>query len=373
MTKRPLNLPFGEGVRLAANAVPDLMFEGAGAGLAKGSAGFLERHDAASTLSSRKPGRGITAVSLEAGGRDAAGSDGADWLDGYDAALEALVKGLDLSGAKPRAGCVALVGHLMDRNEGDGLGNALELERMLVALAGKKPCLWLSGKPCAALSEARHAEAVVSLPHGRKAGAALARKLKVRLIEAELPFGLDRTRRFIELLGKELRKESEARAFVKAELDEVIPRLEWSVPHAFLNRRFAFAGDPHYGAAFAELIAELGGSLAGMIVTAGPHHLAKAERTALVKTAGARFAPDRSEAARMWDSGFWGRVDLLVANALLLEAVKPATGWLEFGYPSCLTHSLLEDPCLGFQGCLGFLSKAATETAKGFCLKAGEA
>ncbi|MFA6316985.1 MAG: nitrogenase component 1 [Elusimicrobiota bacterium] len=357
-----LSLPFGEGVRLALNAVPDLAFDGDGFGAV--SEGLLERHDHASTLSSRKPGRGIRTVSLEAGK--------GDWLDGFDAALEALAVGLDLSGAKPKAGCAVLVGHLMDRNEGDGLGDSLELERMLAALGVKKSSLWLSGKPCKSLEEAANADVVISLPHGRKAGRALAHRLKVRLIETELPFGLDRTRRFVELLGRELRKGKEAEAFIKTELDDVIPRLEWSVPHAFLNRKFAFAGDPHYGEAFAELIAELGGSMTGMVLTAGAHHLGKGA-SALKDAAGAVFAPEAAAVRAAWDAGFWKRTDLLVANTLLLDAVKPETGWLEFGYPSCLTHYLLEEPSLGFQGCLGFLSKAATETAKGFCAKVGAA
>ncbi|MDD5630036.1 MAG: hypothetical protein PHU21_13290, partial [Elusimicrobia bacterium] len=46
-----------------------------------------------------------------------------DWLDGYAGLLEVLAKGMDLSGARPRSDQVAVVGYLMDRNEGDHEGN----------------------------------------------------------------------------------------------------------------------------------------------------------------------------------------------------------------------------------------------------------
>ncbi|MBI4678953.1 MAG: hypothetical protein HY748_15345 [Elusimicrobia bacterium] len=364
-----LDLPFAEGARLGLNAVPDLLLDGKGAGgLCGRGEGLLARHDRASTLPSRKEGKGMHRLNLELPGKGAG-----DWLDGYAAALKALAAQMDLGGAAPKAGNVALVGYLMDRNEGDHLGNVRELERMLAALGLKAVSVWLSGRPYESLAEARHAAAVVSLPHGREAGRVLAKRLGVKLVEAELPFGLDRTRRFMERLGKEFGKQKEAADFIKQELDEIVPRLEWSVPHAFLNRRFAFAGDPHYGPAFAELIAELGGVMAGMLLTAGPHHLAKAQREALEKSQTAWFEPEAKAVRKRWNDKFWSGVDLLVATTQLLEIVKPATGWLEMGYPSYLTHAPLEDPFLGFQGCLGFLSKAATETAKGFCLKAGAA
>ncbi|MBI5622582.1 MAG: hypothetical protein HY924_02255 [Elusimicrobia bacterium] len=356
-----LRLPYEDGLRLALNAVPDLGFQGF---KPETGSGYLERHDRAG----RGPGQVAKTVALGPA-KDGKG----DWLDGYASALAALAHGVDLPKAKPKPAVAAVVGHLMSRNEGDGLGDAAELRRIFSALGFKKTSLWLSGGALATLEEAGEASVVVSLPHGREAGRILAERLKVRLIEAELPFGLARTRRFIETAAGALGKDAEAAAFIKSELDDVIPRLEWSVPHAFLNRRFAFAGDPHYGAAFAELIAELGGSLEGSMLSAGRHHLAAEERALLEKTGQAHFVPAASTVRAEWDADFWKRVDLLVADTLLLDTVKPATGWLEFGVPSCLTHYLLEEPSLGFQGCLAFLSKAATETAKGFCLKVGAA
>jgi len=292
-----------------------------------------------------------------------------DWLDGYAGALEVLAAGMDLEGAKAEPGAVALVGHLMDRNEGDQLANVAELERMVRALGAEPVSTWLSGRPYAHLREARRAETVVSLPYGRKAARALAKRLGARLVEAELPFGLDASRRFMDLLGRALGREAAARAFIKSELDSVVPRLEWSVPHAFESRRFAFAGDPHHAAGFAELIEEVGGKVVSTVVMGGAGHLPEERRRALESRPGTLFEPDRAQLRRLFAEATGGEADLLVCNSLGVRYIDPSVPWLEHGFPSEHTHFLHDEPFLGFQGALAFLARAANEVTKGLCLK----
>lgn len=292
-----------------------------------------------------------------------------DWLDGYAGALEVLAAGMDLSDAKAEPGKVAVVGYLMDRNEGDHQGNIVELERMTRALGVEPASIWLSGRPYAHLREARRAETIISLPYGRKAARVLAKRLGARLVEAELPFGLEGSRRFMELLGRELGREAEARAFIRSELDDVVPRLEWSVPHAFENRRFAFAGDPHYAAGFTELIEEAGGRVLSTIVMGGAGHLSEERRRYLESRPGTLFEPDRAQLRRLFAEATGGSADLLVCNSLGVRYINPAVPWLEFGFPSEHTHFLHDEPFLGFQGALAFLSRAASELTKGLALK----
>jgi len=286
-----------------------------------------------------------------------------DWLDGYAGVLETLASGMDLRGAKPRAGRVALVGYLMDRNEGEHWGNLRELERMLRAVGLQPASIWLSGRPYQHLREVRKAEAIISLPHGRKAAEILARRLGVPLIAAELPFGLEASRRFLEQLGREFGRETRARDFITAELDLVTPRLEWSVPHAFLNRRFAFAGDPHYALGFADQMEDLGGRITGMILMGGTHHLSAAQRQALERRPKTVFEPLQQQARELSADA-----DLVVGNGFAFRECNPGLRWLEFGFPSEYTHFLKDDPFLGFSGALGFLSRVANEVTKGMCL-----
>lgn len=419
-----LNPPFLDGVYLAMNALPDAHFLGDGPGCLFTKAERLHgRHDLFSTLLSARGNHrlnhtGIDAFNVAANteeGMAAAlrtlaerpgcgalfmgsmpvcaivGSDYArimrealaglktpsflvpraisgDWLDGYAAVLEALASGIDLAGAKRRKGTVALVGYLMDRNEGEHRANVSELERMVRALGLEPASIWLSGRPFAHLREARHADAVISLPHARKAAAVLARRLGARLIEAELPFGLEGTRRFMKLLGREFKREDAARAFIDAELDLVAPRLQWSVPHAFLRRRFAYAGDPHYAPGFTEFIEELGGRVTGLLLMGSSRHLTPARVRALERRSAVEFEPFTRDAAR---GGFGRGSDLVVTNTLALETARPAAPWLEFGYPSDHTHFLRDVPFLGFRGALSFASRLANEVVKGLAARRG--
>jgi nitrogenase molybdenum-iron protein alpha/beta subunit len=292
-----------------------------------------------------------------------------DWLDGYAGVLEALASGIDLGRAKPASRKVALVGYLMDRNEGEHLGNLRELERMLRALDLDPVSIWLSGRPYDELREARRAGAVISLPHGRSAARILARRLNARLIEAELPFGLEASRRFMEQLGREFGREAAAREFIAAELDAAAPRLAWSVPHAFLNRRFAFAGDPHYAVGFTEQIEALGGRISALLLMADARHLTAAQRQELERRPATAFEPLPGAVVKTWAGLARGGADLIVGNGFAFRELKPGLRWMEFGFPSECTHFLHEEAFLGFRGALAFLSRVANEVVRGLVLE----
>ena len=291
-----------------------------------------------------------------------------DWLDGYSAVLEVMACGMDLEPAAPGPERVAVVGYMMGRNEGDHRGNIRELERILRALDLEPVSTWLSGGNYESLRAVRRAGTIIAFGHGRKAAGILAERLGVRLIEAELPFGLAATKRFVEDLGLKFGKQAEADAFIRKELGEVVPALEWVVPHAFLGRRFAYAGDPHYAAAFAEMIEDLGGEITGMILMGGGRHLTEVSRASLSARPRAVFEPMQNAVERDWLGVSRREVDVLVATTMAVEFIRPRTSWLEFGYPSDYTHFLKDEPFLGFRGALGFYSRLANEVTRGFCM-----
>ncbi|MBI5881799.1 MAG: hypothetical protein HZB91_01645 [Elusimicrobia bacterium] len=287
-----------------------------------------------------------------------------DWLDGYAAMLEVMASGMDLSGAAPRPGKVAVVGYLMDRNEGDHRGSVAELERMLGGLGLEAASIWLSGGPYESLREARHAEAVVSLPHGRQAGRVLARRLKVKLIEAELPFGLPASRRFIEQLGREMKRVKAARAFVESEAASASQLLRRGAAEAVKGRTFSFCGDPMYAVGFVEQISDLGGKMGSMLLIGGPHHLDAVVRDSLLAHLKTAFEPMTSEVEAGW--GREDAIDLVVSNTMALKYTLGAKGaWLEFGFQSAYTHFLKDEPFLGFRGALSLLGRAANELRRG--------
>lgn len=256
-----------------------------------------------------------------------------DWLGGYEAVLQALAEGMDIGDARPKEENVAVVGYFMDRTEGDHRGNVGELERILRGLGLNPVSVWLSNRPYEDLREARHASTIISLPHAREAARTLARRLGARLIETEIPFGLSGTRRWIEQIAAVLDRRREAEDFIAGELKEVVPRLEWLVPQAFLGRRFLYVGDPRYAAPLAELIEEVGG-----------------------------------EVLQTMPADFPEGLDLVIAHSDILQRLDMEVPWIEWGYPSYYTHFFHDEPFLGFRGSLAFLSRMANSIIKRFAV-----
>lgn len=279
-----------------------------------------------------------------------------DWLDGYEAVLDALARNLDLGDARPRRRAVAVVGYLWDRNEGDHEGNLAELRRILAALDLDLVSLWLGGGPVEDLRRAAEAEIVVSLPYGRRAAATLARRTGARLLEAELPFGLPATAAFVRGLAEAAGRVARGEAFLDAELRRVVPRLRAILPHLFLHRRVAFVGDPHLLQGFRDLADDCGMTLVGAIVTG------RAGRGGAPEGLTVLFEPpeDGAEAARVL-----GAAEIIVGSratrGLLAEAgphpVYPH--WVEFGFPSYEHHALLDRPFLGADGVLALVERMA--------------
>ena len=168
---------------------------------------------------------------------------------------------LDASLRRPRT--VAVVGHLMDRNEGDHLANIAEMQRMLQSLSLETVSVWLSGQDCSDLRRVEEADIIVSLPYGRAAARRLAKRTGARLVETELPFGLPKTVRFMRDVGAAAGKDREAEAFIDAELSRVVPRLKWIIPQYFLNRRTGFMGDPYLLGGFRDIAEDLGMKVEG--------------------------------------------------------------------------------------------------------------
>jgi len=408
-TGTPTNFPGMLGVYLAVNAVPDLfaLVDGPDCALYKAhfihgrhdwestllradgrhrvgftnvcARGVVREHDAilaaavrrldalpdcAAVLVTALPMCSITGVdygrvtralapSLKGAAFDAPpGSLVGDWLDGYASALTALAKAVGPEPGRARPGTVAFVGHLMDRNEADRRADVRELERLAEGLGLECVSVWLSGKPFAQLKRVEEAETVVSLPYARGAARLVAERTGARLVEAPLPFGLAKTAELARALGAATGRAERAEAFVAAELARVVPRFRWVLPHLFVGKRAAFAGDPHLFAGFADIAADAGLELRAAVLTARPAH------GGALPVARVEHEPPEEdpETFRALTDG----VDLLVACHLRsLSRLRGRAAILELGFPSSGHHAFFERPTLGFDGFAGFLDRMA--------------
>lgn len=279
-----------------------------------------------------------------------------DWLDGYAQTVLSLATQLDLSGRKPRARKVGIVGYLFDRNEEDHAGNLRELHRVFDALELELVSVWLSGTRFEDLEKIGDAGTILSLPYARKAAKRLAKRTGADLVEIPLPFGLAATESFVRQLGEIAGKPSLAETFIDRELSHVVPKLEWLVPFTFQNKNIAYLGEPHLLPGLMDLVTTLGAELIYAVVTNRPIHA----RDVSAKLGGVSLLvhPRMKEMMRFVARETLDReLHLSVTNNIGILGAEGAV--LEFGFPSSFRHALYDRPFLGFNGALAFIDSMA--------------
>ncbi len=278
----------------------------------------------------------------------------ADWLDGYEMALEALARALPAARAGKRAkNKVALVGYMFDRNERDHTANLKELKRLLKASGLETVSVWPSGGNVAELARVSEASLVVSLPYGRKAARTLAHKYGAKLLETGLPTGLKGTSAWLAAL----RSAAGLKGSLPAEiLQEELEAARTIAPalRVLLHKKVMFAGDPHLYSAFAAFAAELCMSLPLVFLGSNRRPLGAVAAAGTVL-----FAPSAEDVRAAADAlSPYQRPDLAVANSFALtEGFAEGLPFVELGFPSYGHHCLTDEPFLGYSGALVLVSR----------------
>ncbi len=288
-----------------------------------------------------------------------------DWLDGYAATLSAIAERIDVTNAAPDPRRVAIVGHLMDRTEEDQRANVQELKRLVSALGLDLVSVWLDGGRYEDLARARDAGTLVALPLGRVAATTLARRTGARVLEAATPFGPGRTQRLLRALGRATGTIERAEALIDAELQRLVPRLEWVVPHALLHRRVAFNAPPDLWGGMLQLAAELGVEVVHLSTSAQSHHLVENLAEEFGSVPPMQFAPTEALLAKgLAVAGASGRLDLTIGETRACTAAAEWSPVMEFGFPSHFDHALYARPFLGFEGWMSFVDRMVRALAR---------
>lgn len=279
-----------------------------------------------------------------------------DWLDGYAQALTTLAEHFSRAprSRKNRSNNVAVVGHFMHRTEADELANIAELRRILKALSLNLVSVWLGNESCESLRNIRHAETIISLPYGRHAASILAESFGAELVEVDVPFGFENTKRFIRTIADHYGRAVPAEKFIDSELREYAPALEWIIPRLFLHKKTFFAGAPHMLDGFLDLARMTGMHVLGAALSCSREFHEKYFH---------RPARDIPELFYQIPYEQWmgkgedieSRADVIVTDSSL--AFSPQAPVVEFGFPSYFSHALSSTPCLGFKGAVAFLEK----------------
>lgn len=280
----------------------------------------------------------------------------ADWLDGYDAVLTALARGLPLDAGPRSERRVALVGLLFDRNEEDRRADVAELARTLAALDFELVSTWPCGGDVRGLSKSGTAGTILSLPYARGAARALAKRTGARLIELELPVGLEGSRRWVETLGATTGRAAVSGAFIEAELSAASQRLQPVAGRLFRGRQAALCADPHFLPGLAEWAAELG---LATVLAASVGRLR--ERGAGRRPVRAALVLERPTSGRLraaWAGAREKGASLLIGSSDARRSA-PRGAWTQLGFPSRTWHALTPQPTLGFAGALALAQRVS--------------
>lgn len=299
--------------------------------------------DLARGVKARIPVVDLPSRSLEAG-----------WLEGYEEVLDALARALPpAKNKKKKKRSAALVGYLMDRNEGDHEANLLELRRLAGYAGIELVSIWPSGGDFAELARAAGVELIISLPYGRRAARTLAGKFGAKLVETDLPLGLGGTRKWlsavcraagtaVKLPKNYLREESAAAAAIST----AFPVLA--------HKKVLFSGDPYLFSAFAGFASELCMRPSMALLSSAQCRLTLPQTPHTLL-----FRPSLDQARELIGSlGQYEKPDLAVMNSFaIVEKIAPGVPCVELGFPSYGHHCLGPEPFLGLGGARVLVSR----------------
>jgi nitrogenase molybdenum-iron protein alpha/beta subunit len=285
-----------------------------------------------------------------------------DWMDGYADALLAVAKGIRMPRVKKSKDKVALVGYFMDRTEGDHGGNLEELGNLLAALSLDLVSVWPGGGSCDDLRKAAGAGTILSLPYAREAAAALAARTGAHVMETDIPFGIEGTRRWVELVASRTDRRKHARRAIDRALASIMPRLERAVPAFLMGRRVTLFSDPRLAGPFCAFLADLGMRPETVVIAGRKGHLP--DTPGLPGDSGARvmFEPSHLtviEALRCAEPP----ADLVICNGEIAASLRGRMPVLEFGFPSPTWHALSDRAFLGFGGALNLVERMVNALA----------
>lgn len=281
-----------------------------------------------------------------------------DWLGGYAQTLTTLAESLPrrARARNNRRDSVAIVGHFMHRNEADEQANVAELRRIFGALGLDVVSIWPGGETYASMQNVRDAGTIISLPFGRNAARVLAEKFKATLVEVDVPFGFENTKRFVRTIAEHCGQDAKAEEFIDSELRECVPALERIIPRLFLHKKTFYAGAPHMLDGFLDLA-----RMTGMQVLGASLACAEGFRDQNILWPAADMPELFYEIQwEQWvkkEPSIASRADVIVTDGSL--PFSPDAPIVEFGFPSYFSHAISPSPCLGFRGALCFLDRLA--------------
>jgi len=170
------------------------------------------------------------------------------WLDWYSDLLFSLAKNIDISNSKPNKKKVAIVWNLFDRNEWDCIWNIKELKNIFHWLWLEVESIWLDWWKYEDILKIKNVWTIISLPYWRKAAKKISKRLKIDLLELDIPFGFTNTIKFIKSIwdffsidSKKIEKFLDDEFTIRNDINI----MKWGINKTLFNKKISFYWDPY--------------------------------------------------------------------------------------------------------------------------------
>ncbi len=271
------------------------------------------------------------------------------WVDWYADLLFSLAKNIDISWWNPKKNNIAIIWNLFDRGEGDCIANINELKRIIENLWLNVVSIWLDGQNYEDILKVKEAWTIVSLPYWRKAAKKISKKLWVDLLELDLPFWLDATWEFINIIAKHFNVLDKAEEFIKKELTQYnkIDIVKWAIPHTFIWKKIVFHWDPYLIKGFIDLSNTLWMLIDKIFIHWDEKHLKNNKN---INIDGVDIIS--------WFNGRLNDIDLFITNSHINWWWKHNNyKTMQFGFPSYDYHIYTYEPYFWYKWALIFMNR----------------
>jgi nitrogenase molybdenum-iron protein alpha/beta subunit len=283
---------------------------------------------------------------------------GADWLAGYEKILFELAQEIPLKKKVLKPKTVAIVGNFAVGNYGEQAGNIIELRRLLKAMSLELISIWLGSGKFNELQKIQAAEVIISMPYGRAAARAIAKRTGAKLIETDIPFGINNTIIWLKKIGQGMGIAKRAEKVIAIELRRTIPILEWVVSKYIENNIYSIVTDKYMAIAMLEAFREIGAELSSIfILNSAAEHIGKIKEYKDITILNVPFWQSMGKAD-------FNKANIIVGNDYVKKYLKRKM-FIDFGYPASSCRQYLPLPFLGFKGFIEFLNRITNAVSSG--------
>lgn len=281
-----------------------------------------------------------------------------DWMDGYAEFTKVIASEIELKRKRKDKRLIGIVGYLFDRNEYDNFANISELKRIFSGIGVDICSIWLNGGCYDELKEIANSEIILSFGYGESAAEILSERLQIPLIKLDYPIGLEQTEIMLRKVADFFGLKNVDR-FIEDEKRKTIRRIEPLIEQYFYNLSAIYCGDPILFKSLKKSTEVLGVEINLAIIT----NTLDKKRFIQPYLDNVIFEPTINEIIeRSLKLAKDKNIDLYIGNSdMSTYFIGSGKATLEIGFPSYFSHSIYEEPYIGFNGFISILNRIVKE------------